>query len=40
MSFELKNLPKRVDRAFSEPTRNGTATTAKSHQDLLTPSAS
>jgi uncharacterized membrane protein HdeD (DUF308 family) len=40
MSFEIKNLPKRVDRAFSEPTRNGAATTAKSRQDILTPSAS
>jgi len=40
LSFEVKNLPKRVDRAFSEPTRNGASTTAKSRQDSLTPTAS
>jgi uncharacterized membrane protein HdeD (DUF308 family) len=40
LSFEVKNLPKRVDRAFSEPARNGAATTAKLRQDGLTPSAS
>jgi uncharacterized membrane protein HdeD (DUF308 family) len=42
LSFEIKTLPKRVDRAFSEPVRNGNgaATTAKLRQDSLTPSAS
>jgi uncharacterized membrane protein HdeD (DUF308 family) len=40
LSFEVKNLPKRVDRAFSEPARNGASTTAKPHQDSLLPSAS
>jgi uncharacterized membrane protein HdeD (DUF308 family) len=40
LSFEVKSLPKRVDRAFSEPTRNGAYTTAKPRQDSLTPSAS
>jgi uncharacterized membrane protein HdeD (DUF308 family) len=40
MSFEVKNLPKRVDSAFSQPTRNGASTTAKPRQDSLTPSAS
>jgi uncharacterized membrane protein HdeD (DUF308 family) len=40
LSFDIKNLPKRVDRAFSEPTRNGSSTTAKLRQDSLAPSAS
>jgi uncharacterized membrane protein HdeD (DUF308 family) len=40
LAFEVKNLPKRVDRAFSEPTRNGASITAKPRQDSLTPSAS
>jgi uncharacterized membrane protein HdeD (DUF308 family) len=40
MSFEVKNLPKRVDSAFSQPARNGASTTAKPRQDSLTPSAS
>jgi len=40
LSFEVKNLPKTVDHAFSEPTRNGASTPAKSHQDRLTPAAS
>jgi uncharacterized membrane protein HdeD (DUF308 family) len=41
LSFEVKNLPKRVDRAFTEPTLNGASTMAKSRQDTtLTPSAS
>ena len=40
LSFDVKNLPKRVDRAFSEPTRNGASTTAKPRQDRLTPTAS
>lgn len=40
LSFEVKSLPKRVDRAFSEPIRNGASTTAKPRQDSLTPSAS
>jgi uncharacterized membrane protein HdeD (DUF308 family) len=40
LSFEVKSLPKRVDRAFSEPIRNGASTTAKPRQDSLIPSAS
>jgi uncharacterized membrane protein HdeD (DUF308 family) len=40
MSFEVKNLPKRVDRAFSEPARNGSSTPDKTRQDRLAPSAS
>ena len=40
LSFEVKSLPKRVDRAFNEPTRNGASTTAKPRQDTLAPSAS
>ena len=40
MSFEVKNLPKTVDRAFSELTRNGSSTPAKARQDSLAPSAS
>ena len=40
LSFEVKNLPKTVDRAFSEPTRNGASTAAKPRQDRLTPTAS
>ena len=40
LSFEIKNLPKRVDRAFREPASNGASTTAKPRQDTLTPSAS
>ena len=40
LSFEIKNLPKRVDRAFREPATNGASTTAKPRQDTLTPSAS
>ena len=40
LSFEIKSLPKRVDRAFSEPARNGAFTTAEPRQDTLTPSTS
>jgi uncharacterized membrane protein HdeD (DUF308 family) len=40
MSFEVKNLPKTLDRAFSEPTSNGVSTAAKPRQDSLTPAAS
>jgi uncharacterized membrane protein HdeD (DUF308 family) len=40
LSFEVKNLPKRVDRAFSEPARNGASTPATPRQDKLIPSAS
>ncbi|HUA48973.1 MAG TPA: DUF308 domain-containing protein [Solirubrobacteraceae bacterium] len=40
LSFEIKSLPKRVDREFSEPARNGAYTTAKPRQDTLTPSTS
>src|SRR6478752_2590317 len=40
MSFEVKNLPKTVDRAFSEPSSNGVSTAAKAPQDRLAPTAS
>lgn len=40
LSFEVKNLPKTVDRAFAEPTRNGSSTPAKTRQDSLAPTAS
>jgi len=40
LSFEVKNLPKTIDRAFSEPGRNGVAAEAKPRQDRLTPAAS
>jgi hypothetical protein len=40
LSFEVKNLPKRVDRAFGEPIRNGASTPAKARQDSLASSAS
>ena len=40
LSFEVKNLPKTVDSAFSQPARNGASTTAKPRQDSLTPTAS
>ena len=40
MSFEVKNLPKRVDSAFSEASRNGASTPAKARQDNLAPTAS
>jgi uncharacterized membrane protein HdeD (DUF308 family) len=39
LSFEVKNLPKRVDGAFSEPPATGLRATAKPRQDSLTPSA-
>ena len=39
MSFEVKNLPKTIDRAFSEPARNGTST-VKPRQDSLIHTAS
>jgi hypothetical protein len=39
MSFEVKNLPKTIDRAFSEPTSNGTST-VKPRQDSFIPTAS
>jgi uncharacterized membrane protein HdeD (DUF308 family) len=40
LSFEVKNLPKTVDRAFSEPSRNGVASPVAPRQDRLTPAAS
>ena len=40
MSFEVKNLPKTVDRAFSEPGSNGVSAAAKARQDRLAPIAS
>ena len=40
LSFEVKNLPKTIDRAFSEPARNGVSATAKPRQDSLTTTAS
>jgi uncharacterized membrane protein HdeD (DUF308 family) len=38
LSFEVKNLPKTIDQAFSEPAHNGT--TATPRHDSLTPAAS
>src|SRR6201995_4273042 len=38
LSFEIRNLPKAIDRAFSDPTRNGGA--SRSRQDSVTPVAS
>src|ERR1700751_2436518 len=35
LSFEVKNLPKTIDRAFSEPSRNGISTAATPRQDSL-----
>jgi uncharacterized membrane protein HdeD (DUF308 family) len=40
LSFEVKSLPKMIDRAFSEPSRNGVSSTAAPRQDRLTPAAS
>jgi uncharacterized membrane protein HdeD (DUF308 family) len=40
MSFEVKNLPKTMDRAFSAPSSNGVSTAAKAPQDRLAPTAS
>jgi uncharacterized membrane protein HdeD (DUF308 family) len=40
LSFEVKNLPTTVDRAFSERARNGASAAAKPRQDRLTPTAS
>jgi uncharacterized membrane protein HdeD (DUF308 family) len=40
LSFEVKNLPKTIDRAFSEPSRNGVSSAAAPRQDRLTPAAS
>ena len=40
LSFEIKNLPKTVDRAFSEPVHNGDPTAATPHRDRLAPRAS
>ena len=40
LSFEVKNLPRTIDRAFSDPTRNGDSSAAKPRQDRLTPTAS
>ena len=39
-SFEIKNLPKMIDRAFTEPGRNGVGAEAQPGQDRLTPAAS
>ena len=38
LSFEVKNLPKTIDRAFNQTTHNGTA--ASPRQDRLTPASS
>lgn len=40
LSFEVKSLPKTIDSAFSEPTRNGVPAAASPRQDRLTPTAS
>jgi uncharacterized membrane protein HdeD (DUF308 family) len=40
MSFEIRSLPKRVDRAFSEPAQNGVSSPAKRRRDSLAPSTS
>jgi uncharacterized membrane protein HdeD (DUF308 family) len=40
LAFEVKSLPKRVDQAFSAPTRNGVSTPSRTRQDSLAPSAS
>ena len=40
LSFEVKNLPTTVDRAFTDPAHNGASTAAKPRQDRLTPTAS
>lgn len=40
LSFEVKNLPQTIDRAFSESTHNGTANAPRPRQDSLTPAAS
>jgi uncharacterized membrane protein HdeD (DUF308 family) len=40
LSFEIKRLPKTVDEAFEEPTRNGVASAVKSRPDRLAPSTS
>jgi uncharacterized membrane protein HdeD (DUF308 family) len=40
LSFEVKNLPKTVDRAFSEAGGNGVSAAVKPRQDSLAPSAS
>jgi uncharacterized membrane protein HdeD (DUF308 family) len=39
-SFEVKNLPKTIDRAFSEPSHNGVSPAVSPRQDRLTPAAS
>jgi uncharacterized membrane protein HdeD (DUF308 family) len=40
LSFEVKSLPKTIDRAFSEPSPNGVAVPAKPRQDSPAPIAS
>src|ERR1700750_10234 len=40
LAFQLRNLPKEVDKAFSEPSSNGVSTAAKAPQDRHTPTAS
>jgi uncharacterized membrane protein HdeD (DUF308 family) len=40
LAFEVKNLPKTIDRAFSEPSRNGVASADKPRQDSPAPVAS
>jgi hypothetical protein len=40
LSFEVKNLPKTIDHAFSDPTRNGASSAATPRQDRFAPTAS
>jgi uncharacterized membrane protein HdeD (DUF308 family) len=40
LSFEVKHLPKTVDQAFTEPTRNGASSAATPRQERLSPTAS
>jgi uncharacterized membrane protein HdeD (DUF308 family) len=40
LSFEVKNLPKTIDRAFSDSARNGTGAESLPRRDALTPAAS
>jgi uncharacterized membrane protein HdeD (DUF308 family) len=40
LAFEVKNLPKTIDRAFSEPSRNGVASADTPRQDSPAPVAS
>lgn len=40
LALEVRNLPRTVDQAFSEPARNGASGAATPRQDRLTPTAS